>query len=328
MNYLLLILAGIAALGALGIGLGGIPREGRPPLRPWGLVVFLALLVPVFGFLASVRIVPANSVGIPVTFGSIGTQMGSGLKIVNPFTEIKTFSTRLQESTMIDDPFEGDRNRQDAIEVRGSDGYEMRVDVTVRYKVRQDSASELFRRVGSMDGIRDRIVRPEVREAIRVVFANYTSEEGYSVAREKVSADANRIIRERLTPYGLELDAVLIRNVNPDDTLKKAIADRSAARERSLQAELEQKRQITEAETRKQVAERDATAAVTKAEGEAKARVITAEAEAESNRKVAASVSAALSDYIRAQALSKAQTIYVPSDTTLFLNPQPASTAP
>jgi regulator of protease activity HflC (stomatin/prohibitin superfamily) len=318
----LLVIAAIMIIGALFIAFVGIPREGKPAVKPWGLVGLFGLLAPVFVFLACIRIVPANSVGIPVTFGSIGTQMGSGLKIVNPFTDIKTFSTRLQESTMIDNPSEGDRFSADAIEVRGNDGYEMRVDVTVRYKVRQESASELFRRVGSMDGIRDRIVRPEVREAIRIVFATYSAEEGYSVKREQISRESTALIKARLEPYGLDLDAVLVRNVNPDATLKQAIADRSAARERALQAELEQKRQITEAETRKQVAERDAISAVTKADGEAKARVITAEAEATSNLKVAASVSSVLNDYIRAQALSKATTIYVPADATLFLNPQ------
>jgi len=270
--------------------------------------LFLALSV--------VRIVPANAIGIPVTFGSVGGEMSSGLKITTPFTKIRTFSTRLQELTLQD---KDSGEREDAIAVRGSDGYEMRVGVTVRYKVKSESAVALFRRVGSMDGIRDRIVKPEVNEAIRIVFATYTAEDGYSLKRTEVSELANQTIRDRLAPYGLELDAVLIRNVDPDATLKTAIAERSAARERSLQAKLEQEKQVTEAETRKQVAERDASAAVTKADGEARAKVIGAEAEANSNKLVAASLSTVLNDYIRAQALGKANTIYVPADSTLLI---------
>lgn len=292
--------------------------------REDGVEQKIPIFLPVIGFFIAftffifsvVRVVPANSVGIPVTFGSVGGELSPGLKIVSPFTSIRTFSTRLQELSMQD---KDNGEAGDAITVRGSDGYEMRVAVTVRYKVLQESAVPLFRRVGSMDGIRDRIVKPEVSEAIRIVFADYTAEDGYSLKRTEVSADANEIIRARLAPYGLELDAVLIRNVDPNQNLKTAIDERSAARERALQAKLEQEKQVTEAETRKQVAERDAAAAITAADGQAKARVIGATAEADANKLITASLSVLLNDYIRAQALSSAETIYIPSDSSLLI---------
>ena len=95
--------------------------------------------------LACVRIVPANTVVFPTTFGAIGAPMSPGLKLVTP-----------------------------------SDGYAMKVDLTIRFAVRPEAASMLYRRVGDMDGIRDRIVRPETREGVRVVFGNFTAEEGYT----------------------------------------------------------------------------------------------------------------------------------------------------
>lgn len=282
-----------------------------------GVFVIAGIGIGVLCLFGSViRIVPANAVGIPVTFGSVGGEMNSGLQITTPFTQIRTFSTRLQELTLGD---KDNGEREDAIEVRGSDGYVMRVGVTVRYKVKQESAVPLFRRVGSMDGIRDRIVRPEVNEAVRVVFANYTAEDGYSIKRTEVSADINDLIRQRLEAYGLELDAVLVRNVDPDSTLKEAIAARSAARERSLQAKLEQEKQVTEAETRKQVAQRDAEAIVTKAEGEAQVRIIDGQARKQSITDITGSLTAVYVDYVRAQALSSANTIYVPTDSTIMI---------
>jgi len=266
---------------------------------------------------ASTKVVPANSVGIPTSFGSIGKPMKSGFHLTKPWTEVNNFSTRLQESSMLSSG-EGEKGRQDSISVRGSDGYEMWVDVTIRYTIAGDTADQLFRRVGSMDGIKDRIVRPEVREGVRLVFANYTAEEGYSAKREDISKEFNALLKSRLAPYGVILDSAVIRSVDPDETLKKAISDRSAARERGLQAELEQKKQVTEAETRKQVAERDATALTTKTQGEADAQRIAAQGEADANAKVSASLTEAILRQLQIEAL-KAGTVYVVPDGGNFI---------
>ena len=49
----------------------------------WTSITMLIIGV-IFGLISIIRIVPANSVGIPVTFGSIGESMNSGFKITSP----------------------------------------------------------------------------------------------------------------------------------------------------------------------------------------------------------------------------------------------------
>lgn len=282
-------------------------------------IVGLGALFVLFGFWSMVRIVPANSVGIPTTFGSIGQPMGSGFHFTAPWTKVHKFSTRIQESSMLSSG-EGEKGRADSISVRGSDGYEMWVDVTIRYKIDENVADQLFRRVGSMDGIKDRLVRPEVRESVRIVFADHTAEEGYSIGRAQIANDFNDDLRTRLQKYGIDLDSAVIRSVDPEQSLSGAIADRSAARERTLQAKIEQEKQVTEAETRKQVAERDATAKVTAAQGDADARRIAAQGESDANAKVSASLTPQIlqQDYI--DALREAGAIYVPSTGEILLS--------
>lgn len=267
--------------------------------------------------LSCIKIVPANNVGIPVSFGQIGSPLDSGFHIEKPWTRVHNFSTRLQESSMLSSG-EGEQGKQDSISVRGSDGYEMWVDVTIRYTIEDEVADQLFRRVGSMDGIRDRIVRPEVRESVRIVFARYTSEDGYSTKREEIAKDVNTLLRERLGVYGVNLDSAVIRSVDPDQTLKNAISQRAAAREKTLQAEIEQDRQVTESETRKQVAERDATALTTKAQGEADAKRIAAQGEADANKKVSESLTPEILKQRQIEAL-KAGTVYVVPDGGNFV---------
>lgn len=275
-----------------------------------------ATLGVVFGVLllvfSSVRVVPANTVGIPTEFGSIGSPKGSGIHFVAPWTKISTFSIRVQETSMLDVLDEGDKKSADAIEVRGSDGYSMRVDVTARYFVKPEAASDLFRLVGSMDGIRDRLVRPEVREAVRVQFAYYTAEEGYSTQRLAIRDAIEADVKARLARYGLQLDTVNVRNVAPDPVLAQAISDRAAARERALQAEITQRQQITEAETRRRVAETDA-----------QSQIIAAQAQSDSNKILNASLTAELLELKRIEALEKANTVYVPVDTSVIVGQQP-----
>lgn len=257
---------------------------------------------------ATVRVVPANSVGIPTQFGSIGQPMESGFHFTAPWTTVHTFSTRMQESSMLGATDEGDKGKDDSIEVRGSDGYLMHVDVTIRYFIEEDNAAALFKLVGSETGIRERLVRPEVREAVRVAFAEYTAEEGYTSGREAIRSAVADDLAKRLQRYGLRLDSVAIRNVAPDATLSKAISERAAAREKALQATIDQQRQETEAQTRLEVAKTDA-----------EAKQVAARAEAAANEIITASLSDELLRLKQIEALKDANTVYVPSDASVLI---------
>jgi predicted outer membrane repeat protein len=67
-----------------------------------------------------------------------------------------------------------------------------------------------------------------------------------------------------------------------------------------------QKKQVTEAETRKQVAERDKEATITKAEADAQAVAIAAAAQAKANQEIAASLTPALVELEIARACAEA----------------------
>jgi regulator of protease activity HflC (stomatin/prohibitin superfamily) len=269
------------------------------------ITLILGLLFIVW---STVRIVPANAVGIPTEVGKIQDPINSGFHFVKPWTKINTFSTRVQELSMLRAADEGDKAKDDSIEVRGSDGYKMNVDITIRYFINPASAAKLFRLYGSEDGIKQGVVRPEARESVRIAFAKFTSEEGYTNKREPISADVFADIQKRIARYGLTLDTVNLHNVAPDPTLAQAISDRAAAREKALQANIEQERLQTEAQTRLNVAKTDAETAREKAAGEADANVILAD-----------SVTPELLELKRLEALAKANTIYVPDNAQILV---------
>jgi regulator of protease activity HflC (stomatin/prohibitin superfamily) len=251
----------------------GFPANRRPPnLRGLGFIALVAgIILPIA---TSVRVIGATEVGIPVTFGKIGTPLNPGFNIVLPWTEITSFSTRLQVSDMNRAGGDGDRAGDDSVTVLSSEGGELNIDVTVRYSVRPSEAADLFRRVRSMEGVRDIIVRPETRSQMRNVYSRYTAEEGYTTKREEIERIVFDEIRKRLDPQGLVLDEVAVRDIRPADQILAAINRKLEATQAAERAKIEQQRALTEAETRRRVAETDKQARVIAAQGEAEANSI------------------------------------------------------
>lgn len=256
---------------------------------------WVALVIGVVILLMTViRIVPANNVGIPTSFGSIGSPMQSGLQFTAPWTEITNFSTRVQELSMLRAEDEGDLGKDDSIQVIAKGGGSMGVDMTVRFYIDKKEASSLFRQAGNLDLVKDRFVRPDAREVARNVFGKFSAEEGYSTKRGDISERIFTELKPRLARRGIIVDSVNIRDVNPESNVLKAINNILRARNDAIRVSEVQKKEVTQAETRKQVAERDASAAVTKAQGEANALRISAEAEATANSQIAASLTGEL----------------------------------
>lgn len=251
----------------------GFPANRRPPnLRALGFVALVVgIILPVA---TSVRVIGATEVGIPVTFGKIGAPLNPGFNIVLPWTEITTFSTRLQVSDMNRNTTEGDRTGDDSVTVLSSEGGELNIDVTVRYTVRPSEAADLFRRVRSMDGVRDIIVRPETRSLMRNIYSRYTAEDGYTTKREQIERIVFDELKKRLDPQGLVLDEVAVRDIRPADQILAAINRKLEATQAAERAKIEQQRALTEAETRRRVAETDKQARVIAAQGEAEANSI------------------------------------------------------
>lgn len=253
-----------------------------------------------------VRIVPANNVGIPTQFGAVGAPMQAGFNVTAPWTKVTKFTTRIQELSMLRAADEGDKGKDDSIQVIAKGGGSMSVDLTVRYSIDKNEASELFRQAGSMELVKDRFVRPDAREVARNIFGLYTAEEGYSSARAEISAKIFDDLKPRLAGRGIILDSVNIRDVQPEGRVLEAINGILGARNEALKAAETQKQQTTEAETRKKVAELDKEATVTKAEAEADSTRIRAEAEAAANTAINASLTPELVALQIAQACAEA----------------------
>ncbi|MFN0028700.1 MAG: prohibitin family protein [Acidimicrobiales bacterium] len=266
------------------------------------------LLVIGLGLVASsfVRIVPANTIGIPTILGKVGKPLPAGFHLTVPWTEITEFSTRTQELSMLRAPDEGDLAKNDSVTVIAQGGGSMAVDITVRFSLAADQADELFKLAGSIELVKDRFVRPDAREVTRNVFGTYTAEEGYSSKRAEISAAIGAELATRLRPRGVLIDSVNVRDVGPEQQVLDAINSVLQTRNEAARATEDQIKQVTEAETRKQVAALDKEATITKAEADGEAVRIAAQAQADANAKVASSLTPALVELEIAKACADA----------------------
>ncbi|WP_432085050.1 MULTISPECIES: prohibitin family protein [unclassified Streptomyces] len=222
--FVLAILLLIAAVVLYFVG-RSLDRTG---LRLGALGALIAALLA--GITSVVHVVGAYEVGVPVTFGKVGSPMTPGVNVISPFTTVTSFSTRPVDLNLSD---------QDVVEVRSSQGGVMEAEVTVKWAVAPSKAVELYRLAGSEAAIQQRLVFPDSREIIRNVFARHTSEEGYSSAREKINAEIAALVKERLAPRGIDVTTVNLRNVKPSKALQDQIdrkIQQQQATERALEA--------------------------------------------------------------------------------------------
>jgi regulator of protease activity HflC (stomatin/prohibitin superfamily) len=210
----------------------------------WKLGAALSALAGALaGTFACVHVVSAYEVGVPVTFGRVGTPLTSGIHFKSPFTDVTSFSTRPVDLNLYD---------KDVVEVRSSQGGVLYADVTIKWAVVPAEAVALYRLAGSQEAIQGRLVLPDSREIVRNVFAKHTSEEGYASAREKISSQIEVLIKERLSPRGIDVTAVNLRNVKPSAKLQDQI-DKKIQQEQATQRAVEASRTAAAEAERKRI---------------------------------------------------------------------------
>ncbi|MBB1243047.1 prohibitin family protein [Streptomyces durbertensis] len=232
--FLLFVLLSIAAAVLFVLSRG--QRDRRFRLGAVGALV-AGLLA---GLFSCVHVVSAYEVGVPVTFGKVGSPMTPGMNLKSPFTNVVSFSTRPVDLNLSD---------RDVVEVRSSQGGVMYAEVTVKWAVTPAKAVELYRLAGSEEAIQQRLVFPDSREIVRNVFARYTSEQGYTSARERINTEIADLIKKRLAPRGIDVTTVNLRNVKPSEKLQTQI-------DRKIQQEQATERATEAARTAKAEAER------------------------------------------------------------------------
>ncbi len=185
--------------------------------------------------LGSVSCIGVGHVGVQTLFGKIQDRvLREGVNIRNPMAVVHDMTIQTQSYTMSIVPDEGEKDKPDTIKVLSKDNLEVEMDLTVLYSLVPGDAQLVFRNVGDTQTYIEKIVRPGIRTAIRNSASKFEASILMSSGRAAAEADIQKSMEDifkdyfgkKGIPVGIVCERVLLRNVQPPETLKKAIEDK------------------------------------------------------------------------------------------------------
>ena len=224
----------------------------------WGIATAaMAVLTIVVLLFSMFRIVGPTEVGVPVSFGTVGDPVTSGVHWVAPWTEMDTYPTR---------PVTVELSGDQRIIARTADAGQMNVEVAVRWRVEPAHARELYlqARTGDDEHISEAIVAKNLRQAVGEVYSVTGNLDSLKDRSQIVNAIHDKLAA-LLKPYGITLGGVdesgvpdkgvMIRSVEPDEKTANTIALYSSqqqatriAEEAKKTATIESQRRLIEAQ--------------------------------------------------------------------------------
>jgi regulator of protease activity HflC (stomatin/prohibitin superfamily) len=202
--------------------------------------------------------VPPNMMGVrQVYFGS-----GAGIKpesygpglhfIVAGAERLHLFPHDLQIINFSGSSSEGSETSKqaDSIKIQTSDGYNVQLDVSIIYRIADPY--HVFTEAGPGRAFEDRLVIPRADRILRKTLGELNSEEFYQGPKriEKARAAHDQLVAE-VAPYGIDVQAVLVRGYTYDPKYQEMIEGRKIRdqtvflREAEAKAAIEQRKRDT-----------------------------------------------------------------------------------
>jgi prohibitin 1 len=226
---LLFIAVGIFLLNAK-------PRDPSYPIN-FKKLGYASLGMAVLAILSeSFTIIQPGYVGVPVTFGNVGSQsLPAGLHPIFFLTDVYKMSIQTKNYTMSSVNNEGNKSGDDAVATLSRDQLILKFDVSVWYHLDPSQANSVYSNIG-LD-YEEVIVRPAIRTALVDAATKFDASDVMSLQRDAYTKTVTEHLLQELNGKGVLLDNVLIRNVQPPATVSDAIAAKLKASQEAQQME-------------------------------------------------------------------------------------------
>lgn len=183
------------------------------------VVSAIVVLVLLFGSFGTVK---AGEVGVKTGFGKVIGTVQPGLYFKLPF---------IQHVTQMDTQTQ--KEQVDAT-AASNDLQDVTATVAVNFHVNPIDAATIFQNIGA--DYQARVIDPAIQESIKSVTANYTAEQ-LITQREEARGKILALLTSKLTPSGVNVDALNIVNFQFSDTFNTAIEAKVTAQQNALAAQ-------------------------------------------------------------------------------------------
>ncbi len=165
-----------------------------------------------------------------------------------------------------------------AIKIQTSEGYTVSVDITVLYRI--EDAYKVITQIGPGRLYEDSAVIPRAEQQLRRKFGELDAEQFYQGDfREKAALEAQRLLTDELSPKGIHVTHVLVRQYRYDQRYQEAIESRKIQDQTVFKNRAEAAAAQEEAKKNTIVAEGAAQVLTELARGEAEVKKIESEAD-------------------------------------------------
>jgi regulator of protease activity HflC (stomatin/prohibitin superfamily) len=212
-----------------------------------GIIGTIALIVILF---RAIVIVDAGTVGVYSFFGKVrDASLPAGIHLINPLAHIIPMSVRTEQYTMSIAPGEYQAPEPDPVAALTKEGLRVDVDLTALYRLDPQKASAIYRTVGI--DYEEKVIRSEIRSAVREVVANYEAKDLYSDKRQEAAQKIITDLAAKIQPRGVILEDILLRNVRLPAQLEQSIQDKLKAEQESQRYDFVLDREKKEAERKR-----------------------------------------------------------------------------
>ena len=207
------------------------------------------LFLVIFGFLKPFVVVNAGERGVLMRFGKVQDAiLDEGLHPIIPVVNtVRKLTVRVQKNDV-------------NAEASSKDLQDIKMDVAVNWHIKPESVNTLFQSIGDESQIIFRIINPAVSEVVKAATAKKTAEE-IITKRTELKEEIDVQLKNRLTKYGVGVDAVSLVNISFSPEFAKAIEAKQIAEQEAKRAQFEALK-----------AKQTAQATINLAEGQAKAQ--------------------------------------------------------
>ena len=243
---------GLVILGLIVLAVGFLGTKQDSPLARFkGLLVLGGIVIIAIGILTSmIRQIDSGHVGVKVLFGKVQDNvLYEGLNFVNPLMEVQQMSIRTQNYTMSSTYEEGQAAGDDAIKVLSNDGLQVKIDLTILYRINPLKAPDIYRKLGI--NFEQVIIRPVTRTGIRESASRYDAVDLFAEKREEFETSILSAIKDTLQQRGFFLDQILIRNIDLPESVKQSIERKITAVQEAQRMEFVLQKEEREAERRR-----------------------------------------------------------------------------
>ena len=200
------------------------------------LIVTLALALP------SCAIVREGEVGVKRTLGKYKEKpYDQGLTFFNPLT-----STVVKVSTQTE-------NMEVELNLPSKEGLNVRAEISILYHLEGKQAPDLLRKIGA--GFERSVILPVFRSAVSDVTARFFAKDMHTGQRATIEMAIRDQMAENLSPRGIEIEAVLIKQIQLPVNLARAIEEKLQAEQQALRMEFVLQEAKREAERKRIEAE-------------------------------------------------------------------------